>query len=777
MKKTHIIRIASIKLVLLLLSVLLFSACSTEEEEETQVVNNTIVVPSVLNVEPSDSTSNVPLNSSVSILFSEEMDESSLTTNNTDTECQGSVQVSDDNFETCLQFANKPVVSESSIGEGSYGYQLKPTALLSALTNYKIKITSDLKSANNVSISEGYETPNGFTTGVHVTIPVVESTLPRDYSVQIAVDSTIDVTFSEAMDPQSFQSGSFQVTTEGGATVPGTIELNGLTAAFTPDSRLETGTTYNVTLETDISNLQGQSLESAYQFSFTTGPINIAIDYAPDNTTESGSTNMFTVVLNSEPLDDVVLTLNSSDTTEGTVSLTTLTFTPSDWSTPQTVTITGVDDTLYDGSVAYSIDFQPAQSDDPNYGGFEPLDILIYNYDNDIIGVQKSKLIADDGMDDDRLATSVSLGKDYAIAGAPYTDDAALSSGSAYVYQRNPANGSWIQKQKLVAEDAGASDYFGRAVAISGDNIVIGSYYDDESGGNAGAVYFYRRNGSSWDFQTKATASGSLANDYLGFSVAIEGDYAVIGATGRDDNGSASGAAYIFKRNAVSGTWFQVDKLLALDGAASDQFGYSVSINGDFIIVGAPYDDDTASNSGSVYLFKKDDGLDTWSEVSKVIAADPTEEDRLGFSVGLNSDHAVAGVPRDDDVASATGSVVVIKRDSGLDTWSWYSKLTASDSMANDQFGWSVAVYGDYIAVGSHYEDNANGSNAGAVYLFQRDTGDGSWDPLSKIVADDGLANDQLGHDVSIYGGNIMAGAYLNNNGNGFDAGAAFIFR
>lgn len=760
-------------MVILAMGVFLLASCSSEEED-TKVVNNQIVVPSLLEVEPTDNAEEVPLNQSIVLVFSEEMNESSMTTNSEDTTCQGSVQVSDDDFETCLQVAKTETSTDDS---NRYSYELKPTSLMNAQTTYKVKVTTDLKSIDNIALLSDYTTPNGFTTGEDVTVPVVMSTTPVDESVQVGVASSIVFEFSEAMDIDSFTSESVRVTNGNGDQLPGIFTASGSTVEYIPDTRFSSSTTYVVTLGTDITSASGQNPDSEFVFSFTTGPIDVVVDYEAENTTESGVSRTFTVNLSCEPTDDVSLSLASSDISEGIVSPTSLVFTPADWAIPQTVTITGVDDALYDGSAAYSINFQAAVSDDPRYNGFEPVDILLYNHDNDLIGTQTSKIVANDGINDDRFGSSVSLGMEYAVVGAPYTDDAALSSGSAYVFRRNSENGSWLQVQELVADDAGASDYFGGAVAISGDHIVVGARYDDESGSNAGAVYFFRRNGNSWEFQTKATAAGGYAGDYLGGAVSIDGDYAAIGAIGRDDNGSTSGAVYIFKRNSVSGSWFQVDQLLAADGAESDQFGYSVAIDGAFIIVGAPYDDDTAAGSGSVYVFKKDSGLDTWSQVSKVTAADPAADDRLGWSVDISGDYALAGSPLDDGVATNTGSAMVIKRDSGYDTWSRDTKLTASDTMANDQFGGSVAIYDDYIAVGARYEDNANGSNAGAVYLFQRDTGDGSWDPLSKIVAIDGLANDQLGYAVSLFGGNILSGAYLNNNENGYYAGAAFFFR
>jgi len=205
---------------------------------------------------------------------------------------------------------------------------------------------------------------------------------------------------------------------------------------------------------------------------------------------------------------------------------------------------------------------------------------------------EKAKLLASDGATNDTFGRSVSISGDYAIVGARSDDS---GKGSAYIFRWDGTN--WVQQQKLTASDGAASDYFGTSVSISGDCAIVGAYGDDSYKGSA---YIFKWDGTNWVQQQKLTASDGITNDYFGYSVSISGSEAIIGENG--DDGS-KGSAYIFKSNGTS--WSQQAKIVASDGAAGDYFGYSVSISGNYAIVGVPYDDDEGSSSGSAYIFNK----------------------------------------------------------------------------------------------------------------------------------------------------------------------------
>jgi len=159
----------------------------------------------------------------------------------------------------------------------------------------------------------------------------------------------------------------------------------------------------------------------------------------------------------------------------------------------------------------------------------------------------------------------------------------------------------WPQQDKVAASDGAADDYFGHSVSIDGDYALIGAERDDDSGYWRGSAYVFKRSGTTWTEEAKLTASDGADGDQFGVSVSIDGDYALIGAYCDDDNGEESGSAYVFKRSGT--TWTEEAKLTASDGADGDCFGHSVSIDGDYALIGAMFDDDNGEDSGSAYVF------------------------------------------------------------------------------------------------------------------------------------------------------------------------------
>ena len=252
------------------------------------------------------------------------------------------------------------------------------------------------------------------------------------------------------------------------------------------------------------------------------------------------------------------------------------------------------------------------------------------------------KIIAGDGAAGDFFGLSVSIDGDYAIVGAHLDDDNASASGSAYIFRRFGT--SWLEEAKLTASDGAVNDLFGRSVSLSGDRAIVGARGDDDNGSSSGSAYIFRRVGTVWTQEAKLTASDGQAGDRFGFSVSVDGDRAIVGADGDDDNGSNSGSAYIFRRFGTS--WLEEAKLTASDGAAFDRFGFSVSLSGDRAIVGARVDDDNGSASGSAYIFRRFGT--SWLEEAKLTASDGAAFDQFGFSVSLSGDQAIVGAFRDD---------------------------------------------------------------------------------------------------------------------------------
>ncbi|MFV2068166.1 MAG: S8 family serine peptidase, partial [Pirellulales bacterium] len=330
-------------------------------------------------------------------------------------------------------------------------------------------------------------------------------------------------------------------------------------------------------------------------------------------------------------------------------------------------------------------------------------------------------LLSGEGLDGsgDQYGWSVDVDGNWAVVGAYYDDQEAGNAGAAYVLEKTA--GGWVQRTKIIADDAQASDYFGYSVAISGNTIVVGAHYEDERGGDAGAAYIFTGSGSVWTQQQKMTASDGAAGDRFGASVDIDGDTVVVGAQFDD---SYTGSAYVFTRTAS--VWSQDQKLLAADGAVADYFGYSVGIDGDTVVVGAYYDDDKGGNSGSAYVFTRTGSV--WSQEQKLLAADGVASDRFGISVGIDADTVVVGAYYDDD---KEGSAYIFERtDFG---WVQQDKLTASDGAASDYFGYSVDIVADTVVVGAYWDDD-KGAASGSAYVFERAAGD-VWLEQEKLVA------------------------------------------
>ena len=281
------------------------------------------------------------------------------------------------------------------------------------------------------------------------------------------------------------------------------------------------------------------------------------------------------------------------------------------------------------------------------------------------------------------------------------------------------ARPGWRQLAKLIALDEAAGDQFGYSVAISGDLAIVGAWGDDD-GSASGSAYIFDRS-TGWSQIAKLTASDAERGDEFGYSVAISGNLAVVGARLHRDGGSASGAGYVFDG---STGWDQVTKLTASDAAANDQFGTSVAISGDLAIVGAPGDRDDGPDSGSAYLF---DGSTGWSQIAKLTASDAAAVDRFGTSVAINGDLAIVGAPLDDDGGPDSGSTYLFDASTG---WSEVAELTASDAGRGDEFGYSVAISGDLAVAGARLDDDS-GSSSGSAYVFDRSIG---WNLVAKLT-------------------------------------------
>ena len=364
---------------------------------------------------------------------------------------------------------------------------------------------------------------------------------------------------------------------------------------------------------------------------------------------------------------------------------------------------------------------------------------------------QQQKLVANDGAPGDYFGISVALDGDTLVVGA-YGDN---DKGSVYVFVRSGS--TWSQQQKLVANDGAAGDYFGYSVALDGDTLVVGAYGDNDKGSYSGSVYVFVRSGTTWSQQQKLVANDGAAQDEFGDSVALDGDTLVVGAYGDDDKGLDSGSVYVFVRS--GSTWSQQQKLFANDGVADDLFGITFALDGDTLVVSAPGDDDKGPRSGSVYVLVRSGT--TWSQQQKLVANDGAENDYFA-SVALDGDTLVVGAYGDDDKGSESGSVYVFVR-SGT-TWSQQQKLVANDGRLEHFFGNSVALDGDTVVIGATYDDD-KGSKSGSAYVFVRSGT--TWSQQQKLFANDGAAEYYFGASVALDGDTVVIGATMGGDASG----------
>ena len=420
------------------------------------------------------------------------------------------------------------------------------------------------------------------------------------------------------------------------------------------------------------------------------------------------------------------------------------------------------------------------------------------------------KLTASDGAPGDEFGGfRIAICGDTAVIGAYYSDDNGVDSGAAYVFRFDGL--SWHEEAKLLPSDGAAGDAFGSCVGCSGDTAIVGAFGDDDACPedplfcNSGAAYVFGRDDNEtpsdptddfWVEKARLLASDAAADSYLGRECPILADTVVVGA--HHANADDSGAAYVFQE--PSAGWVdmtETQKLMVSDGAPQDEFGVSVAISGETLVIGALYDDDACPedplcDSGSAYVFERDDNEtpsdptdDFWVEKAKLLASDAASGDQFGLGVGIDAQTALIGAHLDDNEnGTNAGSAYVFQRpETGwAGTMFETQKLLPNDLVPGATFGSSVAIFGDAVLIGANYDD-AHGGNSGSAYLFQRDTNntpsdrtDDFWVEKAKLLASDGAAGDNFGWPVAISDDTALIGAFLSDNENGVDAGSAYVF-
>jgi hypothetical protein len=325
---------------------------------------------------------------------------------------------------------------------------------------------------------------------------------------------------------------------------------------------------------------------------------------------------------------------------------------------------------------------------------------------------------------------------------------------------------------EFLAADGAAEDHFGCSVWVDGNFAIIGADGDDDDdlGSNSGSAHIFEYDGSMWHKLVKLTADDGAASDHFGCSVSLDGDYAIVGAYGVGST-TETGAAYIFVRDPATG-WEQQAKLTGSGGYFNQQFGGSVCISGDYAIVGAENDDPNSSYSGSAYVFERSGT--SWTLKTKLIPDDGDTADYFGHAVAIHGDYAIVGAWWDDD-NDVSGSAYVFARDPATG-WEQQAKLFPDGAAVNSGFGTSVAIRGDRAIIGDRFADVDGENQAGAAYAFVRSGS--TWTQQAELTPGDVDDSKGFGRAVSFNGTCAVVGAIgdKGDSGSDFFKGSAYLF-
>jgi hypothetical protein len=386
--------------------------------------------------------------------------------------------------------------------------------------------------------------------------------------------------------------------------------------------------------------------------------------------------------------------------------------------------------------------------------------------------------MASDATEEDGLGLAIALHEDLMLAGAPTHDGGLLdgngnpildfNSGAAYLFKRS-GDGAWTEVAKLVASDASKNARFGNSVALMDSVAVVGAFLEGGNRGSGAAYVFEQQPDGSWSETTKLSRDPYGFINQFGYSVSASDGRLLIGAPKSGTN--LTGAAFIYERQA-DGTWAETAVLEGSDVTPGGAVGIAVSLSQGRALAGAKWDDTNARDSGSAYLFElQEDG--SWIEVAKLTASDGALTDYFGTSVSVHGNRAIVGAPEVDDLGILTGSAYVFERQAD-GTWAEVGELNPSDRAATHLYGTSVAIKGTTALIGAPGEEPARqASDHGAAYVFELRSG--SWVEVAKLKASDLTHNDQLGIAVALSGTYASVGVWQDDEAED-DAGAAYVF-
>jgi hypothetical protein len=366
----------------------------------------------------------------------------------------------------------------------------------------------------------------------------------------------------------------------------------------------------------------------------------------------------------------------------------------------------------------------------------------------------------------------------WTIVSSNYTDGlsaaAPTSNGNAgFGFWGDCSTNNISEYNPVVDDTSGNNDQFGNSIAISGNYAIVGAYREKVgANSNQGSVSIYQLTAGNWVLMQKITDATGEANDFFGYSVAISGNYAIVGAA-FDDVGSNINQGSVSIYQLIGGNWVLMQKITDATGVAGDNFGYNVAISGNYAIVGAINDDVGSNiNQGSVNIYQLTGG--NWVIMQQITDATGTAYNFFGNSVAISGNYAIVGASY--DVVGGNneqGSVSFYQLING--NWVLMQKITDATGAANDFFGSSVAISGNYAIVGAKYDDVGSNSNQGSISIYQLTAG--NWVLMQKITDATGAASDYFGNSVAISGNYAIVGASDDDVGSNSNQGSGSIYQ
>ncbi|GAB5527478.1 MAG: hypothetical protein Roseis2KO_53500 [Roseivirga sp.] len=380
---------------------------------------------------------------------------------------------------------------------------------------------------------------------------------------------------------------------------------------------------------------------------------------------------------------------------------------------------------------------------------------LVFSFGQGLKGQELTELARSASNDHEHYGWSMAMDENWLVVGTPHsTTNAGQDAGKVVIYQKNGDN--WDEFQVLVDADGNTFQNYGFSVDMKSSVLVVGAIGTFQEGPFTGKALVYEFDGTDWQLTNTIQASDAAAGNYFGHSVATNGSRIIVGAIKADGAASASGAVYDFTK--VNGTWTFANKLMADDGATHDNFGYSIDINDDnVVVIGSPNQSDFIDKSGAAYVFNTDGAA--YTQTAKLKAFARTEKDFLGTSVAINRNDIVAGAFLADGLSNNTGSVYYFRNES--DTWKEIQQVVYPGGGLNDYFGKSVAVSDFRLFVGAPKVNIGDKLDVGQSYYYEKEGG--LW--VLKQVLDDpeGTEHNYFGAAVIVTNLNLAISARMDD--------------